>query len=499
MSAEFSNALLVPLLILGTAVLILMLGQTRLYTKRRAHYLSLGVVAASLLLLQGDLFDTHSLPVARELFNGMLLYDTFAALFMVLFLLGTLMTLTVGRAFIDRAPYFNAESFVLLLLALFGMLVLAMAHELFTALIALEIASMSVYILVGLNRYHERAAEAFFKYLLLGSMMASVYLLGMALIYAQTGSTHLGDIAAYIAIHTIDGLYLVLAGGMLIMATILFKIAAVPFGIWVLDVYEGASLPVTAFMAGTFKIAVFAIALRLYIVDYLPLEEFYTPLLVVAAVVTLVAGSLSAVSQQGVRRMLAASSIVHGGYLLIGLASTGTIGSSAASAILFYLVAYMLSAVGAFGILSYIGRGSDTSLTYDDLKGLAAHHPLVAASLGIFMLSLAGFPSTIGFLGKFYIFTAAIEAGHIALALLGALAAFVSIYYYFKVIVMLYFHPAEVARRSYGYPLSFLAILLSAVAVVWGGIGTGLISLMPGADIITQIARHGVESLTLPL
>lgn len=497
MFAEFSNALLVPLLILGTALLILLSGQSRLYTKRRAHYLSLAAVAASLLLLQGDLFGLHSTPLEAELFSGMLVYDTFAALFMVLFLLGTLMTLAVGRAYIAKAPYFHAESFVLLLFALFGMLMLAMAHELFTALVALEIASMSVYVLVGLNRYRERAAEAFFKYLLLGSFMAAFYLLGTALIYAQTGSTHLGEIASYVALHTTAELTLVLAGGMLIMVTVLFKIAAVPFGIWVLDVYEGASLPVTAFMAGTFKIAVFAIALRLYIVDYLPLQAFYTPLLTAAAVVTLIAGSLSAVSQQSVRRMLAASSIVHGGYLLIGLASTGTIGGSAASAILFYLVAYMLSAVGAFGILSYIGRGTPESLTFDDLRGLAAHHPLIAASLGIFMLSLAGFPSTIGFLGKFYIFTAAIEAGHIALAVLGALAAFVSIYYYFRVIVMLYFHPAEVEKRAYGYPLSFTVILLSAVAVVWGGIGTGLITLMPGADVLTQVAGHSIESLVM--
>ena len=497
MSTDLSVALLVPGLILAAALLIMLLGQTPFYSKRRAHWLSIGVVIASLFLLERDVFSTHSEMLYGELFNGMLIYDTFATLFMTLFLIGTLMTLTIGKAFIDRAPYFRAESFVLLLLALFGMLMLSLAHELFSALVALEIASMSVYILVGLNRTDARAAEAFFKYLVLGAFMGSFYLLGMALIYAQTGSTHLGEISAYVLQHGIGELYLVIAEGMLIMATVLFKIAAVPFGIWALDVYEGASLPVTAFMAGTFKIAVFAIALRIYLVDYLTLQEYFEPFLLFAAVITLVAGSLSAVVQRSVKRMLAASSIVHSGYLLIGLSSVGMLGSSAASSILLYLVAYMLSAVGAFGILSYIERGATRPLHYEDLKGLASHHPLVAASLSVFMLSLAGFPSTIGFLGKFYIFTGAIEAGHTPLALLGALAAFVSIYYYFKVIAMLYFHPRTEPKRVYGYPLSFAVIVLSAVAVLWGGIGTGLITLMPGADTITQIARESVRSLSL--
>lgn len=497
MFADASNALIVPLIILGAALGVLLLGQTRLYTKNRAHIFSFVIVLLCVLLIQPDLFEIHSTPLYTKLFNGMLVYDTFAALFMTLFLLGTLMTLAIGKSFILYNNYFKAESFVLLLLALFGMLMLAMSHELFSALISLEIASMSVYILVGINRYHSRAVEAFFKYLVLGSFMGSFYLLGMALIYAQTGSTHLGEISGYIMTHTMEDLYLVLAGGMLIMVTVLFKIAAVPFGIWVLDVYEGASLPVTAFMAGTFKIAVFAIALRIYLVDYIYLDTYFEPFLLLTAVITLVAGSLTAVTQDSVRRMLAASSIVHSGYLLIGLASAGTLGGLAAQAILFYLTAYMLSAVGAFGALSYINRGNNAALTYNDLKGLSSRHPLVAVALSVFMLSLAGFPSTIGFLGKFYIFSGAIEAGYVWLALLGALAAFVSIYYYFRVIAMLYFYPDEQGKPVERYTLSLAFILLSAVAVLWGGIGTGLITLIPGADVITEIARKGVESLAM--
>ncbi len=495
MPADFPSSLLALAIILGTALVIMLLGPTRYYTKRRAHMLALVAVIVSLFLIQADTLTVHAGYVYPAVFSKMLLFDTYSALFMTLFLLGALMTLTIGKAYIDQAGFFRAESFALLLFALFGMMVLSQANELFTAFIALEIASMAIYILVGLHRSDARAAEAFFKYLVLGAFMGSFYLLGMLLIYAQTGSTQLAEIAAYIAGHEGAQLNLVITGGMLIMVTIMFKIAAVPFGIWVLDVYEGASLPITAFMAGAFKVAVFAITLRIFLIDFNLLGEIYDPLLILATVVTLIAGSLIAVVQNSVVRMLAASSIVHGGYLLIGLTSAGELGSSAASAILFYLVAYMLSAIGSFGILSYISRGYDSSITYEELKGLSVRHPLIAASLSIFMLSLAGFPSTIGFLGKFYIFTSAIESGYTLLALLGALAAFVSIYYYFKVIAMLYFYPAEETKDLSGYPVSFLFILLGAVAVLWGGIGTGLISFLPGADVITEIVQGSIGSL----
>jgi len=498
MSIDLNSAETVLILIVAAALFLLVLGQSRFYTQPRAHGISLAAVAVSLLIVQPDLFSLHAIALRPELFSGMLVYDTFAAFFITLFLAGVLLTLAIGGAYMREAACFRSEAYVLLLLALAGMIVLSMAKELLSAFLALEIASMAVYILVGLRRSRAEAAEAFFKYLMLGAFMGSFYLLGMALVYAQTGSTHLADIAAYLAQSAPEARYLVAAGGVLMMATVLFKIAAVPFGIWVLDVYEGASLPVTAFMAGTFKVAVFALALRLYVAGYLALETIYTPMLLAAALATLVIGSLAAVVQQRVARMLAASSIVHSGYLLIGLSATGELTGAASSAILFYLVAYMLSAVGAFGLLSVIGRGFEGPMTYDDLKGLAARHPAAALGLSIFMLSLAGFPSTIGFLGKFYIFTAAIESGYLWLALIGALAAFVSIYYYFRVIVMLYFHPPrEQPLVMSAAPVAMLFVLLCAAAVLWGGIGTGLITLLPGADIITQISKLGFESLHL--
>jgi NADH-quinone oxidoreductase subunit N len=377
------------------------------------------------------------------------------------------------------------------------MVMLSMANELLTAFISLEIASMSVYVLVGLNRHSLKASEAFFKYLLLGSFAASFYLLGMMLIYAQAKSTNLDIIAEYILNTELKSQLLIVAGSMLIMITVMFKIASVPFGAWVLDVYEGASLPITSYMAGVFKIAVFAFALRIFLLDYITFEIFYDPLILGGAVITMLVGSLLAVIQTSVKKMLAASSVVHSGYLLIAFASTGDATSSSASAIIFYLFAYFISAIGAFGVLSYISKGAEELITFDDLDGLGKNRPVIAAALSVFMLSLAGFPSTIGFIGKFYIFTSAIEAGYTFFAVIGAISAFVSIYYYFKVIVHVYFKSSDKPAESYGYKISLAFIVFCALIVLWGGVGTSLLLDLPGINALNELSKYAVQSLYL--
>jgi len=439
----------------------------------------------------GQLF---AIEIQPELFNHMLRFDSFASLFNMIFLVGAFLMISTGRAFMQATKFFIPETFSLILFALFSMMVLSMSNELLTAFIALESASVAVYILVGLNRYNIKASEALFKYLLLGSFSGAFFLLGIAFVYAEVGSTHLGDIKTYIALH--EQYDLLIIGGILMMITVMFKISAVPFQAWTLDVYDGASLPITAFMAGTFKIAIFSIALRIFLVDYHGLSHIFEPLLVLGAVVTIIGGSLLTLAQQNIKRMLAASSIVHSGYLMIALASSGTDNVSAAPAIIFYLVAYFLSAIGAFGILSYLRQWDTDRTTYDDFKGFAHQNPLLAAMMTVFMLSFAGFPSTIGFLGKFYIFTSAIESGLTWLAVLGVLAAFVSIYYYFKVIAMMYFYPPV---KQYNLAFSFTPVVIGivALAVLWGGIGTGLITYLPGANVIIETAQDSILSLGL--
>ncbi len=490
-----SNDITISLLIIGLGAVIMMLiaAFTR-WSNTVLSYLSMAIILAALYFQNTYTGELFAIDLHADLFNHMLRFDSFSALFNIIFLVGAFLMLATGRAFMQATRFFMSETFSLVLFALFSMMILSMANELLTAFIALESASIAVYILVGINRHNVRASEALFKYLLLGSFSGAFFLLGIAFVYAQVGSTHLNDIHIYMQLH--KDTQFVIVGGILMLITIMFKISAVPFQAWTLDVYDGASLPITAFMAGTFKIAIFSIALRLFIVDFQSVNSYFEPLIITIAVITVIGGSLLTLAQQNIKRMLAASSIVHSGYLLIALASINALNNSAAPAIIFYLVAYFLSAVGAFGILSYLSHWDTERTTYDDLKGFAHERPLLAAMMSVFMLSFAGFPSTIGFLGKFYIFTSAIEAGHSWLALLGILAAFVSIYYYFKVIAMMYFYEQ---RQSYQLDLSFTPFVIGivALAVLWGGIGTGLVSYLPGANVIIETAQASIHSLFL--
>lgn len=486
---------MISLLIVGLgAVGMMLIAAFTRWSNTILSYITLGIILGAVYCQIPYLGELFSFDVAPELFNHMLRFDTFASLFNVIFLIGSFLMISTARAFMQATKFYRAESFSLILFALFSMMLLSMSNELLSAFIALESASVSVYILVGLNRYNIRASEALFKYLLLGSFSGAFFLLGIAFVYAQVGSTHIGDISSYLEDH--EQYELILIGGMLMMITIMFKISAVPFQAWTLDVYDGASLPITAFMAGTFKIAIFSFALRIFLVDYQALNTIFEPLLIVAAVVTVIGGSLLTLAQQNIKRMLAASSIVHSGYMLIALAATGAMNTSAAPSIIFYLVAYFLSATGAFGILSYLSHWDTERTTYEDLKGFAHERPILAAMMSVFMLSFAGFPSTIGFLGKFYIFTAAIESGLTWLAFIGILAAFVSIYYYFKVIAVMYFYPQE-ERYNLAFSFSPVVIAIVALAVLWGGIGTGLISYLPGANVIIETAQDSIASLFL--
>jgi len=373
-----SNDVSISLLIIGIGAVIMMLVSAFFKVRtRNLSYITVFIILAALYFQTSYLGELFVLYIQPEIFNKMLRYDSFASLFNIIFLVGTILMLTTGRAFMDATKFFAPETFSLVLFALFSMMLLAMSNELLTAFIALESASVAIYILVGMNRYNVRASEALFKYLLLGSFSGAFFLLGIAFIYAQVGSTHLGDVRAYIDMH--DTYRLIVIGGMLIMVTILFKISAVPFQAWVLDVYDGASLPITAFMAGTFKIAIFSITLRIFLVDYQALNNIFDPFLILIAVITLVGGSLLTLAQQNIKRMLAASSIVHSGYLLIALAATEAMNTSAAPSIIFYLVAYFLSAIGAFGILSYLSHWDTERTTYEDIKGFAHERPILAA------------------------------------------------------------------------------------------------------------------------
>ncbi|PPK61631.1 NADH dehydrogenase subunit N [Malaciobacter marinus] len=492
--------LIMPILIILSASVILML--LSVYDKYSTKNF---IVISSIFLILALGFsifsfeDMYSIKVYSDIFNNVLIFDSFSNFFTILLILGTLLTILIGEHYFLHRKYFKGEFFTILMFALFGMILLANSNELLTAFIALEIASFSVYVMVGYNSDDNKRVEAIFKYLVLGSFIGAFYLLGTVLIYGATQTTNLSEISTYIATHSGAELNLVYIGITLILFTFLFKIAAFPFQSWVLDVYRGAPMIITAYMASVFKIAIFSFFLRIFLQDIASIIDFWDTIMYVLVILTLVFGTWLAVTQKIVKRMLAASSIVHTGYLLLAFLALGQNGE-AAYATMFYLIAYLVTAIGAFGLISHIISETSVRVTYDDFKGLSKERPFLAAMMTIFLLSLAGIPSTIGFIGKFYVFTEAINAGFAALAVLAIFATIVSVYYYFRLIATMYFYPANASCESVGFNdkrVSTYVIAFLAIVTILGGIGSAIVFFIPipSIDTIIEISQMTVRSL----
>ena len=444
----------------------------------------------------GDLFTTKPF---NDIFNNVIVFDTFSNFFDILLLTGGLLVILIGEFYAQEHSYFKGEFYSILLFALFGMMLLGHSNELITAYIALEIASFSVYIMIGFDTENNKRVEATFKYLVLGSFIGAFFLLGTVLIYGATGTTNINEIASFISTNSAESLLLVYIGVAMILFTFFFKIAAFPFQSWVLDVYRGAPVLVTAFMASVFKVAIFSFFLRALLQDFITLSTFWENALISLTVITLAIGSWLAITQNIVKRMLAGSSIVHTGYILLGIIALDKNVDSAYS-VLFYLIAYLLSVLGAFGLVSHVIADTKVRITYDDFKGLGQERPFLAALMTIFMFSLAGIPSTIGFIAKFYVFTEAIRAGYAPLAVFAIFATAISIYYYFRLIAMMYFFPSFADKnvsRSNDARVSTYALGFVALLVVWGGIGSAIVFFIPipSIDGIFNIVELAVHSL----
>lgn len=497
---------LVPTLtiLVGALVLMFMSIYDKFNIKNHIFASSVFLIIALLFALS-NVNNSFSVQPYESFLNNVLTFDSFSNFFNILLIAGTLLTLLIGEHYFQHRSYFKGEFFSILLFALFGMMVLAQANELITAFIALEIASFSIYIMVGYNSDDSKRVEAIFKYLVLGSFIGAFYLLGMVLVYGATTSTNLADVSTFIATANQQDMILVYIGLTLILFTFLFKIAAFPFQSWLLDVYRGAPMIITAYMASTFKIAIFSFFLRV-ILDYIsPIIDFWDTILSVVIILTLVFGTWLAVTQQIVKRMLAASSIVHTGYLLLAFIALGykdghLINIDSAYAVMFYLIAYLLSALGAFGLASHIISETNVKVTFDDFKGLAKQRPFLAAMMTIFLLSLAGIPSTIGFIGKIYVFTEAIASGYTLLTVIAILATIVSVYYYFRLIAVMYFYPAPDNCETEEFDdkrVSTYAIMFVAILTVLGGIGSAIVFFIPAMNIDTLInfSQVAVQSL----
>ncbi len=371
----------------------------------------------------------------------------------------------------------RGEFFVILLFSALGAMVLARAIDLLSVFVGLETMSLGVYCLVAFRRSSARSAEAAIKYFLLGSFAAAILLFGSALLYGATGQTNLTKIGELISAGQAD-LPLAMVALLMLLVGLAFKVSAVPFHMWTPDAYEGAPTPTTTFMAVAVKSAAFAVFVRVLLVAFgdelsMSPDSGWPPVLAALAALTMIFGNLAALAQVSVKRMLAYSSIAHAGYIMVGMVAAMEIGGEALSAVFFYLLAYTVSNVLAFGALIWVGSYGREVVSYEDMAGVARRHPFVALPFVLGVLSLMGFPPTAGFFGKYYVFSAAVSAGHVWMAILGVLTSAVGAYYYLKVIVYMYMaEPKEgaavaIPMRS-GVVVAALAI--SAFFVLEAGI-----------------------------
>ncbi len=402
-------------------------------------------------------------------FHNTVALDHYSVFFKYIFILATALTILLSAHYIERENINHGEYYALLLLGSVGMMFMASGTDLMIILLGLETMSISVYILAGFARSNLRSNEAALKYFLLGAFSTGIFVYGISLTYCATTSTNLRDILFILTGPGQVKTPLLLYIGMgLMLVGFGFKVATVPFHMWTPDVYEGAPTTVTAFMSVGVKAAAFAAFLRVFIGALGGLHADWGAILWVLAVLTMTVGNLVAIAQTNIKRMLAYSSIAHAGYILVALVAGNELASSG---ILFYLLAYMFTNVGAFGIVIILGQKGEKNLNLDDYAGLAYKYPMLGAAMAIFMLSLAGIPPTAGFVGKFYVFAAAVKAGYVGLVVIAVLNSAVSVYYYLRITVIMYMRdePAQVVP-VYKCPAALTAVTISIIAVLGIGI-----------------------------
>lgn len=416
-------------------------------------------------------------------FSGSVVQDNFATFFKIIFLVAAGLAVLISDQYMEREGCNQGELYPIILFTTVGMMLLAAGTDLMTIFLGLELMSISLYVLAGFNRANIKSNEAGMKYFLLGAFSTGFLLYGMALVYGVTGTTRIVEISGLIGqMASPADNPMLLIGMFLLLTGFLFKIAAAPFHMWTPDVYEGAPTPMTAFMSAGPKAAGFAALLRLLLVAFPTMKAEWSDLLWILAVLTMTIGNFTALRQDNIKRMLAYSSIAHAGYALVGLVAANTTGTSG---ILFYMLSYAFMNIGAFAVIVLVGKQGEPNGTVMDFAGLGQKRPLLAAAMALFLFSLAGMPPTAGFIGKFYLFSGAIQEGYIWLAIIGVMNSAASVYYYLRVMVYMYFKPGEQEFEwvSVTAPIA-LALVISAAG-----------SLVPGIipSMLLQFAEQAVK------
>jgi NADH-quinone oxidoreductase subunit N len=469
---------ILPVLILSGWGMVLLLVDLFVTKERSAALGGLGMVGivgalAAEVLLGGSRWSG---------FGGMVVLDSMSAFIGSVGLLATLLTVWVSLNYIRDRGIERGEYYALLLFSTSGILLMAQAGNLIVVFLGLELLSIPLYVLAGFARPQVESEEAAIKYFLLGAFATGFLVYGIALVYGATGTTDLARLAE--AAQTGHNANLLLVGAGLLLVGLGFKVAAVPFHMWTPDVYEGAPTPVTGFMSVGAKAAGFAALLRVFLFGLAAVQVDWMPVVAILSALTMILGNVVALSQTNLKRMLAYSSIAHAGYMLMGVAAGPQTGGLAA--VLFYLLAYTFTNIGAFAVLAALARREGEDQTFQQYAGLGRKHPWLAAAMTLFMLSLTGVPPTGGFFGKYYLFQAAVEGNLGWLAIVGVLTSVISAFFYLRVIVDMTMREPE--RESPGriYPAVITTLAVTAL-------GTLILGVWPGPWL--QLAQAGLKLL----
>jgi NADH-quinone oxidoreductase subunit N len=488
------------LIILATAFFILLAGlKKRMNTLPFLSGVSLVGVGAAFLFTLGlwGGAPTAGSESSSSIFSGALIYDRFSLVFNLIFLLMSLFAIFGSARYPQENHENKAEYFTLLLMAVAGMMFMSKSGNLITIFISLELFSIALYILCGFSAKHGTgkegphsntelswetlaSQESTVKYLLTGAFASAILVYGMALIYAGSGTTEIRMVGQLIHENPYTRNTLVYIGMGLMFCGLAFKISLVPFHSWTPDVYQGAPTPITGFMSVATKAAAFAVIARIFFVALPELEKVWMPILFGASVLTMLVGNTAAIFQDDLKRMLAYSGVAHAGYLLIGIVTNTQEGMAS---ILFYLAVYLFMNIGAFAIIFTMEGEGQEGNSINRFKGLAKKNPLLAVAMSLFMVSLAGFPPTAGFFGKLFVFYAAVKQGYILITVMAVIASIISVYFYLRVIVMMYFHEDENAPQPVIYKGMGALITVSCVVVV-------AIGLFP--SFLMELARGAI-------
>jgi NADH-quinone oxidoreductase subunit N len=470
-------AQLLPLILLVVAGCVFLMWGAMSNRFGAAHSTIAVLFLIGLLALVAYMWNKPSWP----LLGGMLVVDKYTLFFTGVIGICALATVLTSAGYMTRFGMGRSEWLAMLFFSVSGMFVLVSAVDLVAVFIGIELMSIPIYVLVASRRRDFFANEAAMKYFILGAFAIAFFLYGMSLLYGLLGTLNFKAMVFVVAERAMAKYPPFLLAVGLVMVGFVFKIAAVPFHMWVPDVYQGAPSPVTGFMAAAVKAASFAAFLRIFYSAFMPGHAHWVGIVIVLSILTMTIGNVTALVQRNIKRMLAYSSIAHAGYILIGLAAISLENTNAASTVMFYATVYAFMTLGAFALVSAVERDTATrGLEIDDYAGLGLRRPFLGFAMALFMFALAGIPPTAGFFAKYYIFSAAVSEGLVWLVVVGVLNSALSLYYYLRVVVVMYFRKAEIDAPVHDDLGVRIVLVFTVFLAFWLGLGPG--GVIPGIE-----------------